>query len=281
MKFRDKETGVLCWTIRTAVLRFCGHNPCPECPLFCFKNRGCHHWAEEHPAESARLMGYEVIVDLSSDSTTEIDETPTDTPTALDDTPTVSVDTPTEEDEMKCYRNGGCGPYEQLSCGECPASKPEYNSGENDGKTKHDKPRLAEVLGVDIGERFAFRDGDKELPGLYVDSDGYIWGNGYCVSNFVLCSLINHPESIIRAPRLTEPEIAIMRAVGAKWVSLDTSSMDEAVALWSDKPENDESGDFCSPLSVIAIVTAARFPSVKPGECIGPIDTSTTAMSGN
>ncbi len=27
---------------------------------------------------------------------------------------------------MTCYRNGGCGPYEMLSCGECPASKKEY-----------------------------------------------------------------------------------------------------------------------------------------------------------
>lgn len=27
---------------------------------------------------------------------------------------------------MVCYRDGGCGPYEMLSCTECPASKPEY-----------------------------------------------------------------------------------------------------------------------------------------------------------
>ena len=27
---------------------------------------------------------------------------------------------------MKCYRQGGCGPYEMLPCNECPASKPEY-----------------------------------------------------------------------------------------------------------------------------------------------------------
>ena len=27
---------------------------------------------------------------------------------------------------MACYRNGGCGPYEMMSCSECPASKPEY-----------------------------------------------------------------------------------------------------------------------------------------------------------
>lgn len=30
---------------------------------------------------------------------------------------------------MNCYRNGGCGPHEMLSCSECPASKPSY--GEN------------------------------------------------------------------------------------------------------------------------------------------------------
>ena len=27
---------------------------------------------------------------------------------------------------MKCYRDGGCGPYEMYSCADCPASKPEY-----------------------------------------------------------------------------------------------------------------------------------------------------------
>ena len=27
---------------------------------------------------------------------------------------------------MRCYRSGGCGPYENRSCTECPASKPSY-----------------------------------------------------------------------------------------------------------------------------------------------------------
>ena len=27
---------------------------------------------------------------------------------------------------MACYRSGGCGPYENRSCNECPASRPEY-----------------------------------------------------------------------------------------------------------------------------------------------------------
>ena len=176
-----------------------------------------------------------------------IDDSSSDSSTEIDETPT---DTPTTLDDT---------PTEKLV---------------------KQKPRLAEVLGVEVGEHF--RVGDVGCD-FWIEADGWPRSELFDrnTSSKWVVNAINHPESIIRAPRLTESEIAIMRAVGAKWVSLDTSSMDEAVALWSDKPENDESGDFCSPLSVIAIVTAARFPSVKPGECIGPIDTSTTAMSGN
>ena len=127
-----------------------------------------------------------------------------------------------------------------------------------------------------LGEAQAFckkRTESQNWEGLGAECEG-------CPLN-VVCAITASEWDLKEAPRLTDPEIAIMRAVGAKWVSLDTISIDEAVALWSDKPENDESGDFCSPLSVIAIVTADLFPSVKPGDCIGPIDTSTTAMSGN
>ena len=38
--------------------------------------------------------------------------------------------------DMKCYRNGGCGPYEMLSCDECPASKPDYEYVNSKIKTK-------------------------------------------------------------------------------------------------------------------------------------------------
>ena len=46
---------------------------------------------------------------------------------------------------MTCYRTGGCGPYEMLSCYECPASKPEYLEREQKNKIKeykgkHERP---------------------------------------------------------------------------------------------------------------------------------------------
>ena len=127
-----------------------------------------------------------------------------------------------------------------------------------------------------LGEAQAFckkRTESQNWEGLGAECEG-------CPLN-VVCAITASEWDLKEAPRLTAPEIAIMRAVGAKWVSLDTSSMDEAVALWSDKPENDGTGDFHSPISILAMVTADLFPSVKPGDCIGPIDTSTTAMSGN
>lgn len=31
-----------------------------------------------------------------------------------------------DNNEHRCYRSGGCGPYENRSCNECPASRPDY-----------------------------------------------------------------------------------------------------------------------------------------------------------
>lgn len=42
---------------------------------------------------------------------------------------------------MACYRKGGCGPYEMLPCGECPASKPEYLKRYDDEKPEPKKPK--------------------------------------------------------------------------------------------------------------------------------------------
>lgn len=53
---------------------------------------------------------------------------------------------------MKCYREGGCGPYEMFSCADCPASRPEYAKGNQKVKTNADwyrsmtDERLAEAL---------------------------------------------------------------------------------------------------------------------------------------
>ena len=242
MKFRDTETGDVFEDIVIAKKEYCHKTDyCEKCPI------GCFEFARKNPAEAARLMGYEVIEDEPYDSSGTCG-------TCEDFTPLDSAG------YGRCERNGKILPSEH----KCEQKE--------DNMDKQDKP-LSEWT---LGEAQAFckkRTESQNWEGLGAECEG-------CPLN-VVCAITASEWDLKEAPRLTAPEIAIMRAVGAKWVSLDTSSMDEAVALWSDKPENDESGDFCSPLSVIAIVTADLFPSVKPGECIGPIDTSTTAMSGN
>lgn len=39
---------------------------------------------------------------------------------------------------MPCYRDGGCGPYENRSCTECPASKASYLKRSNPHLTMHE-----------------------------------------------------------------------------------------------------------------------------------------------
>ena len=130
------------------------------------------------------------------------------------------------------------------------------------------KPRLAEMLGVEVGEKFKVLRNGLEYD-CVVGQDGAPKGTAWEV-----IYAINHPESIIRAPRLTEAELAICKAVGVKWVSKNKYGA-RRVTLWDEKPIFDE-GMFSIPeddehsvtIGVIGRISDVLFPSVKPGDCI-------------
>ena len=103
---------------------------------------------------------------------------------------------------------------------------------------------------------------------VWLNEKGHLIGETLVAGSVILCAAINHPESIIRAPRLTETEINIMRSMGTKWASLSRNAKNERVILWQDKPEKSKNGIFYGAIS-IAYLNTALFPSVKPGECIG------------
>ena len=75
-----------------------------------------------------------------------------------------------------------------------------------------DKPRICEVLGVEIGERFKFDNFEYELT-----ADGGMKWYSNCGSgnNGVnsLIKIINHPERIIRKPHFTQQDIEDAKAV--------------------------------------------------------------------
>lgn len=84
MKFRNPETGEIFCSIIRLLNSFCDGRTCTGCALrepviACADTYRCYVWAVEHPAEAARLMGYEI----------------------LDDTSSVKVDTLTKEEAIK------------------------------------------------------------------------------------------------------------------------------------------------------------------------------------
>ena len=134
-----------------------------------------------------------------------------------------------------------------------------------------DKPRLAEVLGVEEDEEWEalaavcrIHNGFREIK----RGDGWEKGD----NEMFLTAIINSPNFIKRlpCPRFTEREIALMRAMGVEWVSRDPRS-DSQVELYTEKPAYRADGEFVpqSGKKCVAVIYDAKiFPSVKPGDCL-------------
>ena len=179
MKFRDPKTGEMFESLEKKVVEdFCMKINCGECPMnipeghkskYC-----CDGFMTYKPIEAARLMGYEVVEDDAVEG-------------------------------MCCdCAHGGpcCSPDENTNCadrkedGTCWVSytKEEANMG---------KPRICEVLGVEVGEVFTADTPYGQFKRCFVDEEGQILNTG----TNVLCYIINHPDRIIRKPRFIQQEV--------------------------------------------------------------------------
>ena len=130
---------------------------------------------------------------------------------------------------------------------------------------------LAKILGVEEDATWRY----PRIKGLFRIHSGVreFWANthGYggwfpCNNEQDLTIIISCPEDIIPSPMLTEPELAICKAVGAKWVSRDKES--DSVDLWGVKPIKERGFYKVNGEYPIATVRDDLFPSVKPGDCI-------------
>ena len=157
MEFRNLETEEVL-SISDAVDHYCKQRWCDNCALrepVGDPDKVCADWAEYHPHEAARLMGYEVV-----------------------------------EDE-----------------------KEEANM---------DKPRICEVLGVEVDEEWTVSGNDIAIyrvsGGVALEyampkynGDGY--GKWLPAGMPCLVDFINHPDRIIRKPRWTEQEVERAKAI--------------------------------------------------------------------
>ena len=181
MKFRNPETGEVV-TDEQAHGQFCRGRNCCECPMN-QTQENCIGFRRSRPHEAARLMGYEVVEDTS-----------TDTLTGRGDALTENEDTLTKETNIDHFREGT-------------KMMEEANM---------DKPRICEVLGVEPEEKFEIRGNTlgrfriNKYGTFQIEISNDCWGFSTveCLNN-----LINHPGNIARKPRWTEQEVERAKAI--------------------------------------------------------------------
>lgn len=74
---------------------------------------------------------------------------------------------------------------------------------------KVDKPRICEVLGVEVDEVFTIETPVRKSTYCRIDEEGKIYNT--CIET--LCYAINHPDRIIRKPRWTQQEVERAKAI--------------------------------------------------------------------
>lgn len=121
-----------------------------------------------------------------------------------------------------------------------------------------DKPRICEVLGVEVGERFEL--GNTGII-LLVNDDGLLHiglshGDHKETDMNVnyLVKAINDPDRIIRKPRFTQQEVEDAKVL--------------ARALLADGFERDKMGDIfsTSKTAIRTLLDSRMFPSIQPGQ---------------
>ena len=123
------------------------------------------------------------------------------------------------------------------------------------------KPRICEVLGVEVEERFYI--GDFVY---WFDQNGNMWSEGGIEGQMacggILCAAINHPDRIVRKPRFTGQERA--RAIYLQKIFVNG----EKLRIW----RGDMAGLFLvwnqSEGGTDYELYSDLFPTIKPGESV-------------
>ena len=125
------------------------------------------------------------------------------------------------------------------------------------------KPRIAQVLGVEVGEEFTYDFGANQVNrgAFKIGADGkryYKTGDLWnpCYNEDDLAVIINHPDRIIRKPRWTQQEVERAKAIRLLYPEADSLN---------------ECGPYIKVFNnkfVIATLDTALFPSLCPGESV-------------
>lgn len=228
MKFRSK-TGEVALTIEQALEQFCdSKKDCDYCKLrepvqqYAGTKRPCHEYVRANPHEAARLMGYEVV----------------------------------EDDEPRtCFNCIGCEIEKDFDPQE------ECKNWVKRKEANMDKPRICEVLGVEVGEDVKYRHTDGTEENICVCEGGRIIISSLSCklpTVAVLINAINHPDRIIRKPRFTQQEVERAKAIKVLLPEINAIKYDGA---WTQCLEIVDGTYFQRE-----VITRHLFPSVEKGQ---------------
>ena len=174
---------------------------------------------------------------------------------------------PGELEDKDCHT---CGYFENKErCGSCIATiniTGERTSEPSNWIPKEeanmDKPRICEVLGVEVGEWFTYPGMSTSFQvtegGFLKCSDG---GLKMCVP-----ALINHPDRIIRKPRFTEQEVEDAKAIKRMFGDDNFTHIfkdEDGLCEMMDGPGDDPNVGWCA-----IGMEEGMFPSIRPGETV-------------
>lgn len=120
------------------------------------------------------------------------------------------------------------------------------------------KPRICEVLRVEVNQSFQFNDFPfDEVKSYLIGSDGKIRNvHGGEVTSSELCYIINHSDYIIREPRWTEQEVERAKAIKMLYSEAESIEMyGFGIRVFNRK-------------LVIATLDPSLFPSLRQNEII-------------
>lgn len=137
--------------------------------------------------------------------------------------------------------------------------------------TDYRKPHLAEVLGVEVNERFKNRLEPQYT--LWIDKTGKPHADEEGIDEvevmYLVIDCINNPQRFDRGHYLTDEELTICKDVGAKWITRAKLN-GNTVQLWESKPVQDS---FCNydvtAEGYLATCSCKLFPSVDVGSSFG------------
>ena len=141
---------------------------------------------------------------------------------------------------------------------DCDQSQKSRNSVAKKEEDNMNKPRICEVLGMEVNQNFQFNDFPfDEVKSYFIGTDGEIRNvHGGEVASSELCYIITHPDCIIREPRWTEQEVERAKAIKMLYSEAESIEMyGFGIRVFNRK-------------LVIATLDPSLFPSLRQNEII-------------